>query len=718
MFDLLLLFFPLSSVFGYEFSALNSIVIVVLTGVFTIHLYRNAVPDNLISNRLTITSSILLSIPLIIGSLISIFGLSCSFTDGLLFYIFITIPAAVIGCSLGLISFSISKKFGYVVFSILFLLIALIPAAEIYIFPQVYFYNPFIGFFPGTIYDEALSINSSIILYRFINLFYFGIVFILLKKFHSRKINFSKWIIISSSALSAVIFLIASPYLGFSTSDSTLQTELSGYIETEHFKIHYSEKIEEKLIYAAIVHHEYYYNELSGFFNIKPKEKITSYIFSSSHQKGKLFGAENADVAKPWLNQIYTNINNYSLTLKHEIAHVFTREFGTGIFKIADGFNPALIEGIASAADPVYDENRIEYLAAVAYQNGYKASIQNLFGYVNFFSGASTLSYIYSGAFVKFLIDNYGIVKFKKLYSNLDFENAYKKSLPELEKEFYSIIKSIPASGKEHTAHYYFGRKSIFQKVCPRYVADRMKEAAELFSNNLFEESAGIFSDLYKVSASYSPLIGWINSLEKINELNKADSILTSEIEGFKNSAYYYNLELKLADLSALQNNSARAESLYSTLIIQNPERRLFYLSNLRKNLLSNPARLKIYLSGNEFNKYIILRELNKTSYDYYSFPVLADLSCVLKEDFDLFLKQFSHTIIVRDYSEAYAVYSLSKFFAENLDFNRASKMAALALRYRNIDQNFTYILESNFKKMEWFRLNAEKILNKISNAE
>src|SRR5690606_2202433 len=198
----------------------------------------------------------------------------------------------------------------------------------------------------------------------------------------------------------------------------------------------------------------------------------------------------------------------------------------------------------------------------------------------------------------------------------------------------------------------------------------------------------------------------------------KADSILTSEIEGFKNSAYYYNLELKLADLSALQNNSARAESLYSTLIIQNPERRLFYLSNLRKNLLSNPARLKIYLSGNEFNKYIILRELNKTSYDYYSFPVLADLSCVLKEDFDLFLKQFSHTIIVRDYSEAYAVYSLSKFFAENLDFNRASKMAALALRYRNIDQNFTYILESNFKKMEWFRLNAEKILNKISNAE
>ena len=53
------------------------------------------------------------------------------------------------------------------------------------------------------------------------------------------------------------------------------------------------------------------------------------------------------------------------VTLKHEIAHCFTASFGTGIFKLASGFNPALIEGVAEAADGFYDENSIHYLASL-----------------------------------------------------------------------------------------------------------------------------------------------------------------------------------------------------------------------------------------------------------------------------------------------------------------------------------------------------------------
>jgi hypothetical protein len=74
-----------------------------------------------------------------------------------------------------------------------------------------------------------------------------------------------------------------------------------------------------------------------------------------------------------------------------------------------------LIEGIAMAADPQYGENNIDFMAALAYNNGYKADLNRIYSHYNFFSQNSSLSYIYAGSFTKYLIDTYGIEKFKKV---------------------------------------------------------------------------------------------------------------------------------------------------------------------------------------------------------------------------------------------------------------------------------------------------------------
>lgn len=60
--------------------------------------------------------------------------------------------------------------------------------------------------------------------------------------------------------------------------------------------------------------------------------------------------------------------------------------FGSGVFKVAAGLNPYLIEGIAVAADPVYDNNDINYIASIAYNNGFKPDLNNLFNYFSFFT--------------------------------------------------------------------------------------------------------------------------------------------------------------------------------------------------------------------------------------------------------------------------------------------------------------------------------------------
>ena len=116
-------------------------------------------------------------------------------------------------------------------------------------------------------------------------------------------------------------------------------------------------------------------------------------------QKKEFIGAGNADISKPWLNHLYIEYDNYESTLLHEIAHCFTSEFGVTIFKTAAGFNPALMEGIAMAAENKYDEMDLHSSAALAFRNNFVLPIDKLFTGLNFFSQLSSISYIYSGSF-------------------------------------------------------------------------------------------------------------------------------------------------------------------------------------------------------------------------------------------------------------------------------------------------------------------------------
>ncbi len=394
------------------------------------------------------------------------------------------------------------------------------------------------------------------------------------------------------------LFIYISPYFRFSTTQRELKKELSESIETKHFSIHYSPLINKRLIKVIALHHEYYYSELVKFFHQAPGEKITSYIFASADQKGALFGSSSADVAKPWLLQTYTTYNNYNTTLRHEIAHCFTAEFGKGIFKIADNFNPALIEGAATAADPMYDENYIHSMAALAYKNGYKVRLEELFNYLNFFRQNSSLSYIYAGSFSDYLIRTYGIEKFKKLYTDIDFPEIYGRTVSAIVKDYYRFLNSVESGSTKDEATYYFGRKAIIQKECPRYVSDRLKIGWQLVDQKKFGEAQSVFQEVLNVSNEYSALLGLVACLSELEEKETSVQLILKNLEYYNNTSYYYNIEFKLADLFVHLNMKEKADSLYNKIEQQKPNRSLAYLSSLRRTLINGEDNLKMYLKG------------------------------------------------------------------------------------------------------------------------
>ncbi len=126
--------------------------------------------------------------------------------------------------------------------------------------------------------------------------------------------------------------------------------------------------------------------------------------------------------------------------------------------------------------------------------------------------------------------------------------------------------------------------------------------------------------------------------------------------------------------------------------------------------LSEEPERLHKYLTGSDYDKYFILRELNKEKYHYFSFPVLINLSGILLEDYDIFLKLFEKRLIVNDYHSSYGTFALSKYMMKNFDFLLARKMAGLSMRYRE-DINYLNILKENYNKTEWFYTNSDSLL-------
>ncbi len=108
------------------------------------------------------------------------------------------------------------------------------------------------------------------------------------------------------------------------------------------------------------------------------------------------------------------------------------------------------------------------YFSASAFHYGFKINIQELFSGLNFFKSFSGLSYLYAGSFSKYLIEKYGIESFSLFYNSGNTQKAFGKSLDDLSEEYFEFLKSQKILLSKNQIEYYFGRQSIFQKVCPR----------------------------------------------------------------------------------------------------------------------------------------------------------------------------------------------------------------------------------------------------------
>jgi len=197
---------------------------------------------------------------------------------------------------------------------------------------------------------------------------------------------------------------------------------------------------------------ENYYVWIVEQLNINVPEKIQYYKYRDQAHKLLLTGIAGNGFAEIGTYKFHTiwNVDN------HECVHTIVTQI--------IGHPPALFnEGIAVAhqADyfqypyfvPGWNGQDFNKLAKEFKQNGNMPSLDKLLGTVTFWDFSSNITYPVAGSFVRFLIDQYGIIKMKSFISisgfydtkdkiHNDFYNTYGKTIENAWDEWDDFISN------------------------------------------------------------------------------------------------------------------------------------------------------------------------------------------------------------------------------------------------------------------------------------
>ena len=207
----------------------------------------------------------------------------------------------------------------------------------------VFAFDPFGGYFPGPIYDEALRPPLRLLLYRVANLVWITTALTLAAAALGRGRDPRAWrrpqLAIAAALLAASIALFASGgRLGFHVQRSDLARALPGERHTAHFVLHYDPAEGYAPIDLALMLEdlEFRYEQLHQRLGAEPRGPITVWEFPNAESKKALVGAGGTLFARPWTREIFVHGDRFpSRPLRHEMAHVFAGAFGDPLFGVS-----------------------------------------------------------------------------------------------------------------------------------------------------------------------------------------------------------------------------------------------------------------------------------------------------------------------------------------------------------------------------------------------
>lgn len=183
-----------------------------------------------------------------------------------------------------------------------------------------------------------------------------------------------------------------------------------------------------------------------------PHEKLDVYFVDRNIGQGGYAGSE---LVVSYMDRQYSGGSLHQL-LVHEAVHVLDRQFAPQRTKF-------LAEGVAVwASGGHYKQENLHQRAAALLQIGEYIPLTELVA--DFYPQQHEIGYLEAGAFVSYLIDEYGWPTFREFYSNtsaddgptdveamdVNFQAYYEKTFKDLETEWIGFLSELPIDPNEN----------------------------------------------------------------------------------------------------------------------------------------------------------------------------------------------------------------------------------------------------------------------------
>ncbi|MGC9044449.1 MAG: hypothetical protein ACP5KG_11410 [Myxococcota bacterium] len=557
-FSIILLFLPLTATPSYESAMAINIFILIFYIYLSHKLQKIYLDEDFVETSLSITL-ILFFIPLILLTISGTIKGFCPGLDGYIFYFILIAPLLMLLSSISLI-FRRLKLRPYIAAILIFMIILFSITFNIYELlsqPKVRFYSLFWGLFSGPIYDEDITPDRVLILYKLLSIIISTSIWLFLYKR-----SFIKNLIVLFLIPIALIIHNEIDNLEYNRED--IKSVVGAIYKTEHFDIIYPPDQDWSREIETIANlHEYYYSQLLNRLELNTDIRITSFIFRNEDEKKELTGASRTQIAKPWLKEIYlTPISLTDSKLCHEISHILVGQLLDSPLNLYGRFkglipNMAVIEGISVALEPETNILTLHEKAAILLKKDKLPSFKGLFNVRIFYSLSGGISYSASGSFIKFLIERYGVDKFKRILNYVEFEEVYKKSLSEIESEYRDFLSRVEITPqKEYWASVIYSSKGIIDKQCPHEIANIKNIMLEYNRKNISTKAYKIGEEIVDYCSLNSDItLELTKALINLTKYDEAENLVRKNIHKSENAYYYTILLDTLSDILILKGD-------------------------------------------------------------------------------------------------------------------------------------------------------------------
>jgi hypothetical protein len=386
---------------------------------------------------------------------------------------------------------------------------AVVSVARFYGSPMVFSYDPFFGYFSGTLYDTIVDVRTELWTYRAGTLATLAGAVLLAAALDRRadgrlalprtRRSLALFSLGVACLLATAGVAVDGPGLGHWQTASTIAKALGGHAAGPRCDVYYPDSVLADQAALLLRDCEQQVSADEQTLGAHLGGRLTEFVFRDPGEKRRLMGAAETSIAKPWRREVYVQLSAYPHPiLGHEVAHVVAGSFGRGPFRIAGSFggllpDPGLIEGIAVATSPDDDELTDSQWARAMLDLGILPPMQRLFS-LGFLGENSSKSYTAAGAFVAWVIERWGAPVVRAWYGGGSLESLTGEPWDRLEADFRTHLASLsmPPEASAY-AKARFERPSVWARRCPHVVDALDRDADKCQSDHRYEAAVSLY---------------------------------------------------------------------------------------------------------------------------------------------------------------------------------------------------------------------------------